>query len=61
MRVQFTIGERHSIIRFVRTDPAWFQGGCASSPTKHTSKPHHLSGKYDRRYDSPDFLMDCLG
>jgi hypothetical protein len=27
MRVQFTVGDRHSIILLARTDPAWFQGG----------------------------------
>src|SRR3989442_9705761 len=59
-RVQFTPGERHSIIRFVRAELAWFQGGRASSPTKHTSKLHCSPSRYDPRYQSPHILLNRL-
>src|SRR5712664_1548811 len=59
-RVQFTLGERHSIILFVRAELAWFHGGRASSPTKHTSKVHRSPTRYCPGYEAPDLSMNCF-
>src|SRR5712664_677794 len=58
--VQFTLDDRHSIIRFVRAELAWFQGGRASSPTKHTSKLHCSPSRCDPRYQSPHIPLNRL-